>query len=186
MKKIFITVLLLGILNTNQIFAQSDLIHPLVTITHKKDYTVIHLKIDVIEAQLSKSKVENKLMLMDKSKDEDLINIIDIGGLKDQVSLQLQNKVVVYLIRQPYFYEIIKLISSQEDKDKAFKIYDDFYGSNSISIETTRKVSLEQIKSQIDIEFPLVIESDTELVIDSLNVIIDNVIYKTEKVTISI
>ncbi|MBN4082911.1 hypothetical protein JYT50_00835 [bacterium AH-315-A23] len=195
MRKIFIITVLTIIFSVNQISAQFKFVKPVITVIKKDNYTIVQLNIDIDHKNFSQDEIKSRLAKIDnrgnivsRTKAEGIVKSanIDSESLKSQVCSRLKKQAKLYIRYPKFFNEVLELFSSQEEKNKAIEIYDSYNAKHNVLVSHSRSFGLTSITSKIEIRIPLIIEKETELILESLNMKIYDIYYRTEKVTISL
>lgn len=104
--------------------------------------------------------------------------------------IRLNKKVEIYVDRPQYINDIIKLIPSPENQAKAIRIYNNEFQKQAIipDISEFKSTIKGKIKHEINltINIPLIVKSDTQLIIEPFPIKFRKYNYVAQRVTISL
>ncbi|MFZ4456857.1 MAG: hypothetical protein ACOYOT_11625 [Bacteroidales bacterium] len=108
-------------------------------------------------------------------------------------SIQNNKNIKLYLIEPKYISDILNLIPSKDDREKASKIYyeNTYYGAIKVDTKSNIKSFSREIGKSyrdvtIEISIPLIVIAPCEFYMDKLTFIYDEKSYKTDKIQLTI
>ena len=198
MKKIYFILLFLFLFINYSTFA-SDSLRVAYKVTDGKDCKILKLTIEINDT--TEFSYHDNLNSLSQSKSL-LPGNIDTESLEAKIASQIkENKdIELYINRPDYFNEILDLIKTKNDKEKAMVIYDKHFGNSAINL--TRSYSTNSSysssnnkrnndnkntsKTTVNITIYLKVKKNTKMVLTSLKLIDNFKFYDTYKLEMDI
>jgi len=189
MKRIILIGLIVIAVLPSSIYATGNLINVEYEIINADGYKILKLNIEIKDTSSSNQQLMHPQSSADIPSYHDFEGL-DIESLNSHIISQIKenDKLEFYVERPDYINDIIQLIPTQSEKEKAIRIYNE--KNYTINNSTNQSVSVIQgkivKKVTIEITIPLIVKSNTNLTLYQLDVKYNDSLYKIDNLDIKI
>ncbi len=189
MKRVLLISLIVIAIIPGSIYATGNLINVEYEIINADDHKIVKLNIEIKDSSSSVRQLMNPQSSADIPSFHDFEGL-DIESLNSDIISQIKenDELDFYVERPDYINDIIQLISTESEKEKAIKIYNE--KNYTINNSTNQSVSVIQgkivKKVTIEITIPITVKSNTNLTLYQLEVKYNDTIYKIDNLDIKI